>query len=359
MTNTSNPMPAFGDFVNVGIQFMKTERASKIQVTNTVFNKAMENKLPLTDKVKWLSYKTYVGGFKDYCHEYLISLTKTILSSIELIYNTKNPLKTKYKEEDIKNKFKDINKTITVELFKKLDPNNLTILTIVCDEIAFLDYAKNSNLNINFYRTVFLKDLRHVHDKAYPNEPDPLLTYIINQCQAMFDYITNGNDLTTAIEDKPNNDLRQSLQNKIDNLTPEQFEKFSINLLAHVLQVERPNTEISINHTGKTADGGIDGEIIIKDVLDEEKRIIQCKRYANNVTVSPVREFMGILKKYKYGYFITNSVFTKSCYKHELEEDDLKLINGKMIIDYMINYQYGIKEIEVKPTFEIDESCFN
>ncbi len=389
MTNTSNPMPAFGDFVNVGIQFMKTERASKIIVSSQVFENYIIDNLKLSTEAKSLYYKIYSKGGKLYCYEYLISLLKEIFNAMELINNTYLPLRTKYNEKPIKQKFKDINETITVELFKKLDPNNLTILNLFCNEIALSDREKNSNLTILFYRTVFLKDLRHVHEISYPNKPDPLLTHIINQCQAMFDYITNGspliNPLKKAIKSEENDDLRKQLvnniqglgrltgsieknknralrnllQDKIDNLTPEQFEKFSVNLLAHVLRAERPNTEINIEHTGKTADGGIDGKIVIKNTLSEEVHIIQCKRYAKTVPVANVREFMGILKKYKHGYFITNSDFTKGCYDHEQEEANLTLINGDKMIDYMINHRYGVKEIEVKPIFKIDESCFN
>jgi restriction endonuclease Mrr len=103
------------------------------------------------------------------------------------------------------------------------------------------------------------------------------------------------------------------------------------------------------NLTPKTGDGGKDG-IITKP--NEKKYYTQAKRYAdkNNITEGMIRDFLGSVGKSGIigGYFVTTSSFNDDALNAAKEADkDINLIDGKQLVEYMIQFGIGLKEVPI------------
>ncbi len=116
--------------------------------------------------------------------------------------------------------------------------------------------------------------------------------------------------------------------------------------------------------TKKSGDGGVDG-IITKE--NKKYVFVQAKRNApKNIIREPqIRDFRGASNGQKVvgGYFITTSDFNKDAVKSaEDSNTDINLINGKRLVEYMIQFRIGIKEVLIDSKlvsgtiYEIDES---
>lgn len=112
---------------------------------------------------------------------------------------------------------------------------------------------------------------------------------------------------------------------------------------------------------GKTGDGGIDG-IIKEDKLGLDNVFIQAKRYADqSVGSQTVREFIGSLTVHgaRKGVLITTSTFTPDAIRcvRNLEKR-IVLIDGKQLVDLMIEYDVGVAVAKTYQLKKIDQDFF-
>lgn len=139
----------------------------------------------------------------------------------------------------------------------------------------------------------------------------------------------------------------------LKTIEPDAFERLSQRLLR---ELGFTNVEV----TGKTGDGGIDGEGVIKlgGVLSFHV-VFQSKRYAGSVSSSAIRDFRGaMVGRADKGVFITTGTFTRSA-KQESQRDGappIDLIDGNDLAEHLKNLRLGVEvqmreEITIKPSW--------
>lgn len=110
--------------------------------------------------------------------------------------------------------------------------------------------------------------------------------------------------------------------------------------------------------TGRTADGGIDGEATVP--ILGLRVAFQAKKYAvaNKVGIDPVQRLAGTVatRGYDRGMLVTTSDFTPGA-KEEADRPGARvvLINGETLAELMLQKGIGVKKV---PLFreEIDEA---
>ena len=118
------------------------------------------------------------------------------------------------------------------------------------------------------------------------------------------------------------------------------FEKFCMNLL-------RVYGFNSVSVTQKSRDGGIDGFGKLKIGLAHMNVAFQCKR-CDNTTISrkEIDAFRGAIQgKFEQGIFFTTSSFSKEAMRYSIKRGAVPiiLIDGEMIVNFMIEKQFGIE----------------
>ena len=148
------------------------------------------------------------------------------------------------------------------------------------------------------------------------------------------------------------NDLKNELLNNVKECSPYFFESMMTNML------EKMGYGLG-KTTKKTNDGGIDG-IVTADKLGLSEIYIQCKRYAGNVPISQIKEFIGTIQttKTKMGVFITTGILPESANEFVTKSGlNIQLVDGEKLTDLMYDNDIGLK-IENKLIKSIDEAFF-
>lgn len=157
-----------------------------------------------------------------------------------------------------------------------------------------------------------------------------------------------------------NNTLASDLLDQILTMSPDFFEKLVVELL--VAMGYGGSLQEAGTILGKSGDGGIDG-VIKMDKLGIDQIYIQAKRWDRSKSVcSPhIRDFIGALmiKGAKKGVFITTSSFTKDA-DGVAENPSFKvvLIDGKQLVDLMIEYNLGVSTSKQYTIKKIDSDYF-
>jgi restriction system protein len=140
----------------------------------------------------------------------------------------------------------------------------------------------------------------------------------------------------------------------LKELEPDAFERLSQRML-------RELGFNSVEVTGKSGDGGIDGVGVIQlgGVLSFHV-VFQCKRYAGSVSSSAIRDFRGaMIGRADKGLFITTGTFTRDA-RHEAQRDGappLDLIDGAAFAENLRRLGLGVKIKIVEEVF-IDRDFF-
>ncbi len=137
--------------------------------------------------------------------------------------------------------------------------------------------------------------------------------------------------------------LADDLLEMISQRDPYYFERLVIDVLLKMGYGDfRPDAG---RVTSKSNDEGIDG-IIDQDKLGLEKVYIQAKRWKSTIGRTELQNFVGALSatKSNKGIFITTSDFNNNAknYVSNLSQS-IKLINGKELANYMIDYNVGVQ----------------
>jgi restriction system protein len=140
-------------------------------------------------------------------------------------------------------------------------------------------------------------------------------------------------------------------------LDPTDFEKLVIRLL-EAMGYGRLGT---IEHSGKSGDGGIDG-IISQDPLGLDRIYLQAKRYTDKPVDRPfIQGFVGALMGAQgdRGVFLTTSNFTAGA-RAEAERVNARivLIDGRRLAELMVRHGVGVQAETVVTLHQVDEDFF-
>lgn len=146
---------------------------------------------------------------------------------------------------------------------------------------------------------------------------------------------------------------KEKLLKLLQDLPPKGFEKICQRLL-------RESGFQQVKVTGKTGDGGIDGEgILAINPLVSFKVIFQSKRYKGSISAPIVRDFRGAMQgRAEKGIIITTGSFTRDA-KTEARRDGappIELVDGEGLVKLFEEKELGLKP---KTVFEIDEKFFD
>lgn len=163
------------------------------------------------------------------------------------------------------------------------------------------------------------------------------------QCEPADDHEEN-----VAEEEELSDDLLTILQ----NLTPNGFEKICQRLL-------RESGFKKVLVTGKSGDGGIDGEGILEiNPLISFKVLFQAKRYQGSVGASIIRDFRGAMQgRADKGIILTTGRFTQEAKKEAIRDGapPIELVDGDLLVTLFEKNKLGVKP---KVVYEIDKEFF-
>ncbi len=153
-------------------------------------------------------------------------------------------------------------------------------------------------------------------------------------------------------------ELSQELLREINNHSPEIFEQLVVDLLVSMgYGGTRKDAGQAI---GKTKDGGVDG-IIKEDKLGLDVIYVQAKRWQSPVGRPLVQAFTGSIEGHKArkGVFITTSSFSQEAREYVKNiEKRIILIDGKTMVDLMMDYGVGVVEVDRYVVQKIDLDYF-
>jgi len=140
----------------------------------------------------------------------------------------------------------------------------------------------------------------------------------------------------------------------LKEMAPDGFERLARRLL-------REAGFSSVEVTGKSNDGGIDGIGTYRLSLVSFPVFFQCKRYNGSVSPKDVRDFRGAMTgRGDYGLLITTGTFTANA-KREANRPGaptIDLIEGEGLCDLLKHYQLGVRttirqveDVEIFPAF--------
>lgn len=138
--------------------------------------------------------------------------------------------------------------------------------------------------------------------------------------------------------------FKQKALQKLQDLTPQQFERFAGGLLA---AYGFSNVKV----TGKSGDGGIDGHGKLKVGLAMMNVAFQCKRWQGQVGRPDVDKFRGAIQgEFEQGIFFTPSDFSQPAREASIKKGAVPvvLINGDAIVQLMIDKGLGVKRRPVE-----------
>jgi restriction system protein len=137
-------------------------------------------------------------------------------------------------------------------------------------------------------------------------------------------------------------------------MTPDAFERLAQRLL-------READFDSVNVTGQSGDGGIDGLGVYRLGLVSFPVFFQCKRYRGSVSPSAVRDFRGAMAgRGDKGLLITTGTFTADAKKEATRDGapPIDLIDGDRLCELLKRYDLGVRtttrtveDVAVDPAF--------
>jgi restriction system protein len=139
----------------------------------------------------------------------------------------------------------------------------------------------------------------------------------------------------------------------IKSLSPEGFERLCQRLL-------REHGFQNVRITGRSGDGGIDGEGILEiNPLLSFKVLFQCKRYQGSVGAAMIRDFRGaLIGKADKGILLTTGSFTMDAKREAVRDgaNPIELVDGEKLVRMFERLELGVKP---KVVYEVDLEFFN
>lgn len=138
-------------------------------------------------------------------------------------------------------------------------------------------------------------------------------------------------------------DWSDQLLAKLQSIDPAAFERLCQRLL-------RESGFVRVEVTGKSGDGGIDGNGVLRMNLISFQVLFQCKRYKGSVGSSTVRDFRGAMQgRADKGLIITTGTFTPDARKEATRDGApaIDLIDGEALTEHLKKLQLGVKVEQV------------
>lgn len=159
-----------------------------------------------------------------------------------------------------------------------------------------------------------------------------------------------NNDIEEFVPEEQ--ELSDDLLTVLQSLSPNGFERICQRLL-------RESGFKKVTVTGKSGDGGIDGEGILEiNPLMSFKVLFQAKRYQGSVGASIVRDFRGAMQgRADKGIIITTGRFSQDAKKEAIRDGapPIELVDGEQLINLFEKNELGVKP---KTIYEIDKEFF-
>jgi restriction system protein len=137
------------------------------------------------------------------------------------------------------------------------------------------------------------------------------------------------------------------------SLSPTGFEAFAQRLL-------RESGFQGVTVTGRTGDGGIDGNGILQvNPLVSFKVLFQCKRYAGSVGAGTIRDFRGaMMGRADKGIILTTGSFTSDARKEAVRDGvpPIELVDAEKLVNMLEDLELGLKPVRA---YQIDQSFFD
>jgi restriction system protein len=132
---------------------------------------------------------------------------------------------------------------------------------------------------------------------------------------------------------------KEQLLDQLMGMRPDAFERLAQRLL-------READFDSVNVTGKSGDGGIDGLGVYRLGLVSFPVFFQCKRYQGSVGAGAVRDFRGAMAgRGDKGLLITTGTFTADAKKEATRDGapPIDLIDGDRLCELLKRYDLGVR----------------
>lgn len=151
-------------------------------------------------------------------------------------------------------------------------------------------------------------------------------------------------------------DWSDQLLAKLQSIEPAAFERLCQRLLR-----EHGFTRVEV--TGKSGDGGIDGQGVLRVNLVSFHVLFQCKRYKGSVSSGTIRDFRGAMQgRADKGLVITTGTFTPDA-RREATRDGapaIDLIDGEALCELLKDVSLGVRVREVVSyEIDVDEAFFD
>ena len=144
--------------------------------------------------------------------------------------------------------------------------------------------------------------------------------------------------------------ISAKLMETLLSLSPASFERACARLLRE-LGFEK------VSVTGRSHDGGIDGEGLLKvNPLLTLRVVFQCKRYKSAVSREQVSDFENRASKTAdKGLFITTGYFSQDAIREAQNngKQQIELIDGDRLIELLLDAQLGVRQV-----LEVDHAFF-
>ena len=154
------------------------------------------------------------------------------------------------------------------------------------------------------------------------------------------------------------NDLASDLLGRIGENTPGFFEKLVVDLM--VAMGYGGSQADAAESIGQSGDEGVDG-IIKEDRLGLDVIYLQAKRWQGTVGRPEIQKFVGALtgKRAKRRVFITTGRFSEDAIGYvSAIEPKIILIDGKSLVNYMIDFGIGTTRQALYETRRVDSDYF-
>lgn len=139
-------------------------------------------------------------------------------------------------------------------------------------------------------------------------------------------------------EEEATLDWSDILLAKLQSIAPDAFERLCQRLL-------REHGFVRVEVTGKSGDGGIDGNGVLRMNLVSFQVLFQCKRYKGSVAVGTIRDFRGAMQgRADKGLVITTGTFTPDARKEATRDGApaIDLIDGEALCQLLKDVGLGV-----------------
>ena len=150
--------------------------------------------------------------------------------------------------------------------------------------------------------------------------------------------LSNGG---TPVVEPP--DWKEDLLDIVRSIDPSAFERLCGLML-------RKSGFTSVEITGRSGDGGIDGVGVLRVNLISFHMLFQCKRFSGAVGAGAIRDFRGaMVGRADKGLFITTGSFTRDAEREAVRAGapPIDLIDGGDLCDQLKDLRLGVRMVEV------------